>query len=175
MEEVIAALQLGACRNTYIGDDANPYLKGVSGGEKRRTAIAVEMLDPSISILVLDEPTSGLDAAAAQNVVNVLRSLADQKQMAVLATLHQPRSSIMAKFEEVMVLADGRMIYNGARKDFAEYMESTLQCTIPLHESPYDVLLDVLNPGIANQGGDKGACDTVRPSFQPLLAFSFPE
>ena len=149
IEAVISALQLESCRNTHIGDDANPYLKGVSGGEKRRTAIAMEILDPSISILVLDEPTSGLDAAAAQNVVNVLRSLADEQNKAILMTLHQPRSSIMRKFESVMVLAEGEMIYNGAREEFPTYMDGTLQCTVPLHENPYDVMLDVLNPAIS--------------------------
>ena len=152
VEEVIRALQLESCRNTYIGDDANPYLKGVSGGEKRRTAIAVELLDPSIRILVLDEPTSGLDAAAAQNVVNVLRSLADTQKMAVLATLHQPRTSIMGQFESVMVLAGGKMIYSGSRTGFPAYMETELACGMPSYESPYDVLLDVLNPAIAEQG-----------------------
>ena len=48
VKDVIAALQLESCKNTYIGDDANPYLKGISGGEKRRLAIAVEILDPTI-------------------------------------------------------------------------------------------------------------------------------
>ena len=66
LEAVIAALQLQSCRATYIGDDANPYMKGISGGEKRRLAIAIEILDPSKSVLLADEPTSGLDAASAQ-------------------------------------------------------------------------------------------------------------
>lgn len=152
IEDVISSLQLESCRETFIGDDANPYMKGISGGEKRRTAIALELLDPNIKILVLDEPTSGLDAAAAQNVVNVLRALADGKKMAVLTTLHQPRGSIMGKFESVMVLSGGKMIYNGERAAFASYMEDSLQCSIPLHESPYDVMLDVLNPAIAKEG-----------------------
>ena len=88
-------------------------------------------------------------AVAAQNVVNVLRSLADEQNKAILMTLHQPRSSIMRKFESVMVLAEGEMIYNGAREEFPTYMDGTLQCTVPLHENPYDVMLDVLNPAIS--------------------------
>ena len=62
VDEVIRLLQLEKCRGTYIGDDANPYMKGISGGEKRRLAIAIEILDPSICFLIADEPTSGLDA-----------------------------------------------------------------------------------------------------------------
>jgi len=109
VDEIIKSLQLDSCRQTCIGDDANPYLKGISGGEKRRVAIAMEILDPTISLLMLDEPTSGLDAAAAQMVVNLLRKLANSG-MAVLTTLHQPRNSIMDQFDSVMVLAKGYVI-----------------------------------------------------------------
>ena len=53
VDALIASLQLEKCRDTYIGDDANPYLKGVSGGEKRRTAIAMELVDPNIQVTPL--------------------------------------------------------------------------------------------------------------------------
>jgi ABC-type multidrug transport system ATPase subunit len=148
VNNVITALQLETCRGTYIGDDANPYLKGISGGEKRRLAIALEILDPSISMIMLDEPTSGLDAAAAQNVANLLRSLADNG-MAVLATLHQPRTTIMARFNKLMVLAKGKSIYTGSLAQYTGYVENELMCQIPIHESPYELLLDALNPAIA--------------------------
>lgn len=36
IDDVIAALQLESCQSTFIGDDSNPYMKGISGGEKRR-------------------------------------------------------------------------------------------------------------------------------------------
>ena len=150
VECVIKDLQMENCRHTYIGDDSNPYLKGISGGEKRRLAIATEILDPTISILMLDEPTSGLDAAAAQNVANLLRSLADSG-MAILATLHQPRTTIMNKFDQVMVLANGRQVYNGSCQDYTPYLTNQLQMTIPDHESPYDLLLDALNPMISKE------------------------
>eukprot|EP00606_Chrysophyceae_sp_TOSAG23-5_P000547 GSChrysophyteH2.ASY1.ANO1.344.1 assembled CDS len=148
VEAVIKALHMESCRNTYIGDDSNPYLKGISGGEKRRLAIALEILDPTISFIMLDEPTSGLDAAAAQNVANLLRSLAD-KGMAVLTTLHQPRTTIMNQFDQVMVMAKGRQIFSGPRADYTSYLEDVLQLVIPPHESPYDLMLDALNPAIS--------------------------
>ena len=148
VEEVIASLQLQNCRSTFIGDDANAYLKGISGGEKRRLAIAIEILDPSKSILLADEPTSGLDAASAQAVVNLLRSLADDG-MTVLTTLHQPRTSIMSKFDTMMVMAKGRAVYYGSVADYTGYLTDTLHIQIPVHDSPYDLLLDVMNPTIA--------------------------
>ena len=148
VDEVIKLLQLEKCRNTFIGDDANPYMKGISGGEKRRLAIAVEILDPSICFLIADEPTSGLDAASAQAVANLLRALADEG-MTVMVTLHQPRNSIMARFDALMIMAEGRAIYNGPCDAYTDYLTNKLQCFIPQHENPYDLLLDALNPAIS--------------------------
>jgi ABC-type multidrug transport system ATPase subunit len=153
IDEVVKQLQLESCFKTHIGDDSNPYLKGISGGEKRRLAIALEILDPMISILVLDEPTSGLDAAAALNVCNVLRSLADAG-ITVAASLHQPRTSIMDKFNRLMILSAGRSVFNGFMADYVPYLQSDVQCQVPQHESPYDLMLDMLNPAIEKQNND---------------------
>jgi ABC-type multidrug transport system ATPase subunit len=150
IDSVVRKLQLEKCLSTYVGDDSNPYLKGISGGEKRRLAIAVEIMDPSISLLVLDEPTSGLDAAAALNVANLLRSLADT-QIAVVATVHQPRATIVAQFNSLMVLADGLRVFYGSLDKYIPYLEADLQCNVPMHENPYDFLLDMLNPLIREQ------------------------
>ena len=57
------------CRNTRIG---GPFIRGVSGGERKRTSIGYEILvDPSI--LFLDEPTSGLDSTTALKILKVLQ------------------------------------------------------------------------------------------------------
>jgi len=149
VEEVISALQLQSCVSTHIGDDSNPYMKGISGGEKRRLAIAIEILDPNKSILIADEPTSGLDAASAQAVANLLRNFADNG-MIVLTTLHQPRNSIIHKFDSLMIMASGRAVYYGKVSQYTEYLTETLKLEIQIHESPYDLLLDVMNPAIAD-------------------------
>ena len=163
LEEVIASLQLQSCRSTYIGDDANPYMKGISGGEKRRLAIAIEILDSSKSILLADEATSGLDAASAQAVVNLLRTFADEG-MTVLATLHQPRTSIMSKFDTMMVMAKGRAVYYGKVDDYTRYLTENLQIEIPVHDSPYDLLLDVMNPAIAEATSNSDRIKSLSPS-----------
>jgi len=60
--------------------------RGVSGGERKRAAIAAEMVtDPKI--LILDEPTTGLDSLNAENVVKALREMADQNKI-VVTTIH---------------------------------------------------------------------------------------
>ena len=108
----------------------SPGRRSISGGEKRRVSIACELVT-SPSILFLDEPTSGmsscmswyihfflmrgsgLDAFNAFNVVDSLVSLARDYNRTVIFTIHQPRSNIVALFDQLVVLAEGKMVYSG--------------------------------------------------------------
>ena len=66
-------------------------MKGLSGGERKRTSIGVELItDPAI--IFCDEPTSGLDSFTAKNIVALLEKQAKTKGKAVIATIHQPSS-----------------------------------------------------------------------------------
>ncbi|KAL9626413.1 MAG: hypothetical protein Q9164_007880 [Protoblastenia rupestris] len=95
-EDVLRKLGLTECADTRIG---NAIIKGISGGEKRRCTIAVQILtDPKI--LFLDEPTSGLDAYTATSIIEVLEELAKEGRTIVL-TIHQAdsnSSNVSARF-----------------------------------------------------------------------------
>jgi len=111
VEEVINELGLSKCANTKIG---NPQrgIKGISGGESKRLAFANEVLtDPSL--LFCDEPTSGLDSYMAQNIVEVLKSLA-AKGKTVICTIHQPSSEVFAMFDRILLMAQGRTAFLGS-------------------------------------------------------------
>lgn len=83
VEEIITELRLGKCRNTKIG---GPLVKGVSGGERKRTSIGVELItDPTL--IFLDEPTTGLDSFTATSVIETLRELA-MSGRTVISTIH---------------------------------------------------------------------------------------
>ena len=72
--------------------------------------------------------------AAAQNVINVLRTLADDG-LSVITTLHQPRVTIMNKFDLLMIISSGKSIYYGSIADYIPYIENHLNIKIPEHES----------------------------------------
>ena len=93
VESIIQELGLKKAANTRIG---NARSRGVSGGERKRTNIGVEMMqDPSL--LFLDEPTSGLDAFQALNVMETLKLLT-LSGVTVLVSVHQPRFGFSGYF-----------------------------------------------------------------------------
>merc|ERR1719414_1255666 len=97
---LLAALRLEKCADTYVGSQ---LVKGLSGGEKKRTAVAVELITKP-KMIFLDEPLSGLDSYAAFTMVQVLDELA-QHGCSVLCTIHQPSSEIFQTFDKVICLA----------------------------------------------------------------------
>lgn len=106
MDYLINELGLKKCQNTRVG---GAIVRGVSGGERKRTSIGVELItDPSL--IFLDEPTTGLDSFTAQTVVEILRSLALAGRT-IIATIHQPNSDTFAYFDKLMLLSHGEIIY----------------------------------------------------------------
>jgi len=110
--EVMAQLGINGIRDQLIGTSEDNGIRGISGGEKRRVSIACELVT-SPSILFLDEPTSGLDSFNAYNVVECLVKLAKNYRRTVIFTIHQPKSNIVALFDQLVLLARGRCIYSG--------------------------------------------------------------
>lgn len=138
-EEVLMKMGLKDCADNLIGND---LVKGISGGEKRRVSIAVQVLtDPRI--LLLDEPTSGLDAFTASSIMEVLQGLANEGRTLIL-TIHQPRSDLFKHFGNVLLLArGGSPAYAGPAKDMLNYFSKQgYQC--PQHSNPADFALDMI-------------------------------
>lgn len=139
VERLVAELGLVAVADSPVGR-VGGFPRGLSGGERKRCNIGVEMVrDPSA--LFLDEPTSGLDSFQAQNVMSLLRDLATNART-VMLTIHQPRSSIFAMFDQLMLIADGRLTYIGDAHAAVGYFE-TLSFKCPTLSNPADFFLDV--------------------------------
>ncbi|KAL1758636.1 hypothetical protein FB107DRAFT_258437 [Schizophyllum commune] len=154
--ETMNELGILGIKDMRIGDSGH---RSISGGEKRRVSIACELVT-SPSILFLDEPTSGLDAFNAFNVVDSLVSLARNYNRTVIFTIHQPRSNIVAMFDQLVVLALGKMVYSGEYNKCQAYFESidqpcppgfniadflidlTMQATLEIQPAPDSASLD---------------------------------
>jgi ABC-type multidrug transport system ATPase subunit len=109
--EVEKQLGILHIKDSLIGSEEGKG-RGISGGEKRRVGIACELVT-SPSILFLDEPTSGLDAYNAFNVIECLVTLAKTYNRTIIFTIHQPRSNIVALFDQLVLLAKGKTVYSG--------------------------------------------------------------
>lgn len=118
--ETLEELGILHIRDSRIGEAGR---RSISGGEKRRVSIACELVT-SPSILFLDEPTSGLDSYNAINVVESLVALTKDYNRTVVFTIHQPRSNIVALFDQLVLLAKGKLIYGGQASTCQSYFES---------------------------------------------------
>ncbi|KAJ2099259.1 ATP-binding cassette transporter snq2 [Coemansia sp. S100] len=111
---------LAGCADTIVG---NAFLRGVSGGERKRVSIA-EQVASGASVEVWDGSTKGLDSSSALDYVRSLRINADILQKSVVATIYQASESIYRLFDKVMVIDEGRQLYFGPIGEAVQYFES---------------------------------------------------
>ncbi|PQQ20316.1 ABC transporter G family member 26 [Prunus yedoensis var. nudiflora] len=101
VEMIVKELGLERCRHTRIGGG---FIKGISGGERKRTSIGYEILvDPSL--LLLDEPTSGLDSTSANRLLLILQGLAKGGRT-IITTIHQPSSRMFHSFDKLLLISE---------------------------------------------------------------------
>ncbi|KAJ9164326.1 hypothetical protein P3X46_023919 [Hevea brasiliensis] len=139
VEGTISEMGLQDCADRLIG---NWHLRGISGGEKKRLSIALEILTTP-RLLFLDEPTSGLDSASAFFVIQTLRNIARDGRM-VISSIHQPSSEVFALFDDLFLLSGGETVYFGESKMAIEFFaEAGFPC--PKRRNPSDHFLRCIN------------------------------
>ncbi|XP_053681608.1 protein scarlet [Sabethes cyaneus] len=158
IQDLLERTGLTKCVDTRIGEVGEG--KMLSGGEKKRLAFATELLTKP-TILFCDEPTTGLDSFSAQNLVSTLQLLA-KRGTAIICTIHQPSSQLFSMFDQVMLLADGRVAYAGKPNDALAFFEQHgYGC--PSNYNPAEFLIGVLAtaPGYekASQRSAQRLCD----------------
>ncbi|KAI7727978.1 hypothetical protein M8C21_002823 [Ambrosia artemisiifolia] len=139
-DRIIREMGLQDSMNTRIGGWG---MKGLSGGQKRRLSICLELLTHP-KLLLLDEPTSGLDSAASYYVMDRIVKLTRHYRMTVLAAIHQPSSHVFGLFNNLCLLSLGKTIYFGptfAANQF--YAENGFPC--PDQQNPADHFLITIN------------------------------
>lgn len=153
VEGTVAELGLVSAQHTKIG---TVFIKGVSGGQKRRVAIGCELITHP-TLLFLDEPTSGLDAAAAFNVTRTIRQLAEHDRT-IVTVIHQPSSEVYELFDKLCLMSDGQVIYFGkASSALAMFEDAGLPC--PPQRNPTDHFLHAINRDFAAEGDGSNHVD----------------
>ncbi|CAM0136040.1 FAD-dependent urate hydroxylase, variant 2 [Umbelopsis sp. WA50703] len=166
--ETLQELGIDSIKDSKIGSAGS---RSISGGERRRVAIACELVT-SPSILFLDEPTSGLDAYNAYNVVESLVTLARDYNRTVVFTIHQPRSNIVALFDHLLLLAKGHVIFSGQQMRVQSYFKSIgYDCPPGFNIADYlvDLTMHVTTPDSQNATQqDVGTSSSVEPRNRPI-------
>ncbi|XP_055898082.1 broad substrate specificity ATP-binding cassette transporter ABCG2-like isoform X2 [Biomphalaria glabrata] len=139
INKVIKELGLEKCADTKVGND---FIRGVSGGERKRCNIGMELII-SPQVLFLDEPTTGLDANTAKTVLLFLKRLA-RRGRTIVFSLHQPRFSIYKMFDTLLLLSQGHTVYFGPARDALHFF-SMQGYMCEKHNNPPDFFLDVMN------------------------------
>ncbi|KAM7492182.1 hypothetical protein LguiA_035103 [Lonicera macranthoides] len=138
VRELLTELGLDHVAGSRIGSKS---ARGISGGEKRRVSIGVDIVhDPAV--LLIDEPTSGLDSAAALQVMYLLKSMARNQGKTIVLTIHQPGFRILELFDQVVLLSNGTVLHHGPLHLLEEHLIFAGHC-IPRHVNVLEFAIDV--------------------------------
>jgi ABC-type multidrug transport system ATPase subunit len=178
VNSTLRKMSLMTCADTVVGGDTGgKAVAGISGGERRRLAIASETLGLGTTdsksggglVVLVDEPTSGLDAFQADKMVEKLVELAEREDACVVCTLHQPRSASFAKVHDVLLLASGaRVAYHGPSEDVISYFRGIgFEC--PEHFNPAEFLIDLVSVDVGDGVGSDDAEAKSRARIERIV------
>jgi ATP-binding cassette subfamily G (WHITE) protein 2 len=147
VQEVINLMDIDHCRDTIVG---NTRRKGISGGERKRLCIAVELLNRP-KLIFLDEPTSGLDSTTAYVVIKALKNLTSIGECTAVCTIHQPAPMTFALFDNLILMKMGEAVFQGSVKDTDHFLE-TLGKPCPPGVNVADHLIESITPPHVDRG-----------------------
>lgn len=134
----IDCLELSHVRDSLVGSVGKPT---ISGGQRKRVSIGMELAAAPMCIF-LDEPTSGLDATSASSLMESLKALA-RLGISVVVIIHQPRMEIFEILDDLILLGNGQMIYQGSEAQARAFFEGQ-GFHFPPHANYADVITDII-------------------------------
>ncbi|XP_050234079.1 ABC transporter G family member 29-like [Mercurialis annua] len=112
-------LGLDICKDTIVGDE---MLRGISGGQKKRVTTGEMIVGPT-KTLFMDEISTGLDSSTTFQIVKCMQQIAHLTEATVLMSLLQPAPETFDLFDDVILLSEGRIVYQGPRNHILEFFE----------------------------------------------------
>jgi ABC-type multidrug transport system ATPase subunit/uncharacterized tellurite resistance protein B-like protein len=133
VDNVLRDIELYEKRNVKVGSPTNKIL---SGGERKRVNIGLELLSES-DIIFFDEPTSGLSSKDSEVVLSLIRQLALQGKM-IFTVIHQPSSKLYRMFDKIILLdRGGKLAFFGSSYEALEYFKK--------YSDDFDYEIDFVN------------------------------
>ncbi|KAL8555070.1 hypothetical protein ACS0TY_003028 [Phlomoides rotata] len=137
---ILKILGLDICADTLVGDVMK---RGISGGQKKRLTLG-EMLVGPTKALFMDEISNGLDSSTAYQIVSCLQQLAHITDATVLVSLLQPAPETFNLFDDIILMAEGKIVYQGPRGDVLEFFDRCgFRC--PTRKGVADFLQEVIS------------------------------
>ncbi|RAK79326.1 uncharacterized protein BO72DRAFT_505409 [Aspergillus fijiensis CBS 313.89] len=141
-QRLVNALGIGHTKNTIVGD---AFIRGVSGGERRRVSLA-EAMTINSTLVSWDNPIRGLDSSSALEFLRLLKRMSRATGMTNIATLYQVSENMYQEcFDRTLVMYDGRMIFSG-RVNVAKQYFQELGFYCPERQTTPDFLTSVTSP-----------------------------
>ncbi|XP_019437695.1 PREDICTED: pleiotropic drug resistance protein 1-like isoform X2 [Lupinus angustifolius] len=116
---ILKILGLEVCADTMVGDD---MIRGISGGQKKRVTTG-EMLVGPARALFMDEISTGLDSSTTFQMINSLRQSIHILNGTAVISLLQPAPETYELFDDIILLSDGQIVYQGPRDNVLEFFE----------------------------------------------------
>ncbi|CAL5438006.1 unnamed protein product [Camellia sinensis] len=140
VEALMHEIGLFHVADSFVGDHDK---RGISGGERKRVSIGVEMInDPPI--LLLDEPTSGLDSSSALQVIELLSSMAKLKRRTIVLSIHQPSFRILECISKFLILSGGSVVHDGCLESLEDAIND-LGFKIPVQLNPLEFSMEIIS------------------------------
>ncbi|XP_016959124.2 ATP-binding cassette subfamily G member 4 isoform X1 [Drosophila biarmipes] len=137
-----AEIMTDILENLHLNHRRNVTAEKLSGGERKRLSIALELVD-NPNIFFLDEPTSGLDEVTASQCIRLLQAMAREGRT-IVCTIHQPSATIYNYFDSIYVLAKGHCVYQGSPRATIPFLRLA-QIDCPRHYSPSDYIIELVD------------------------------
>ncbi|KAJ5964002.1 uncharacterized protein N7479_003878 [Penicillium vulpinum] len=116
---LLESVGISHTEDTKVG---NEYVRGVSGGERKRVSI-IECMASRGSVYCWDQSTRGLDASTALEWTKAIRAMTDTLNLSTVVSLYQAGNGIYNLFDKVLVLDEGEQIFYGTREQARPFME----------------------------------------------------
>ncbi|KAG6731444.1 hypothetical protein I3842_01G129400 [Carya illinoinensis] len=137
---ILKILGLDMCVNTLVGD---PIRRGISGGQKKRLTIGEIIVGPA-KALFMDEISNGLDSSTTFQIVSYLQNLVHITDATALVSLLQPAPETFDLFDDIILMAEGKIVYHGPRNCILKFFEDCgFKC--PDRKGAADFLQEVIS------------------------------